>query len=209
MHLESSVRCAFSGAFRGTFTGNDPGRFTVVLLSTNGSITGLGALSSQLGTFAISAGTPLSLDQSLTVSGRSDQTGAMFTGKLSGSDTLSGTYALTGTPGGTFTSNRLLAKRDAVWRYAGFFSDLALPETGSVTFDVNAAGQVTGVAYGVIRDQLVDFTGTLSNGTLDATAANGAVIHATAPPIFSSLVDGTWTGTGAAGTFSAFGCKLN
>jgi hypothetical protein len=210
MHVENTLRCAHSGAYRGTFSGADQGRFTVIIAPNDGNLVGIAALSMQLGAFAINPTSPLSLDQNLTVSGRSDRTGATFTGKLSGSDTLSGTYAREGTSGGTFTGNRLLAKRDAVWRYSGFFADLALPETGTVTFDVNASGQVTGVAYGLLRDQLVDFTGTLSNGVLDATATNGAVIHATSPIlVLNTLVNGTWTGTGQASPFSAFGCKLN
>ena len=210
MHLESSFYCARSGMYRGTFTGADPGRFTVIITPSNGRVDGIGALSARLGTFAITGDAPLSRDQNLTVTAHSDQTGATFSGKLSGSDTLSGTFAQAGTNGGTFTGARLLARRDAIYRYSGFFSDLAVPETGSVTFDVNAAGQVTGVAYGLIRDQLVDFTGTLSNGTLNATAANGAVIRATLQTlVLDTLLSGTWTGTGAAGTFFGLGCKLN
>jgi hypothetical protein len=208
-HIERTFRCATSGLYRGTYTGAEQGRFGVMIDAINGDLIGLGAVTNQFGNFAVSKQSPVTIDQQMTVSGRSEQTGATFSGRLQWPDTLSGNWTKSGTTGGTFTGTRLLARRDAVFRYSGFFHDPAIPETGPVTFDVNAAGQVTGVAYGILRDQLIDFTGTLSGGTLSATASNGASISGTGQPITPTFVLGTWTGTGAAGTFSGIGCKLN
>jgi len=209
LHIEATFRCAVSGAFRGTFAGSEQGRFGVIITPNSGQLVGAGMVTNQLSQFDITSTSLLSVDQKATISAQSVQTGATFAGHFTWSDILSGTWANTGTAGGTFTGNRLLGRSDAVYRYSGFFSDLALPDSGPVTFDVDAAGQVKGVAYALIRDQLIDFSGTLTNNTLAATATNGAVINATISPLFGALVDGTWTGTGAAGTFSAIGCRLN
>ncbi len=208
-HIESTFRCATSGAFRGTFSGSQAGRFGVIITPNSGSLVGLGAFSNQFGNFDISSDAALSIDQEATVSAHSAQNGAAFSGKLRWPDSISGTWSNTGNAGGTFTGTRLLARSDAVYRYSGFFSDPALPESGPVTFDVDAAGHVTGVAYGSLRDQLVDFSGTLVGGTFTATAPGGAVISASSSPLIPTLVQGTWTGTGAAGTFSGVGCRLN
>ena len=208
-HIETSFRCALSGLFRGTFVGAEQGRFGVILAPNDGGLAGVGALTNQLGSFDINPNQPLTIDRQASVTAKSDITGAMFTGQVRQPDSISGVWTRVGTTGGTFTGTRLLAKQDAVFRYSGFFSDPALPESGPVTFDVKATGEVTGVAYGLIRDQLIDFTGTLTGGSLNATAKNGAEIRATAQVVIGSLLQGTWLGTGAAGTFSAVGCKLN
>jgi hypothetical protein len=209
LHVESTFLCAASGAYRGTFTGGEQGRFAVIVTPNAGQVIGLGAVANQFGNFAITATTFLSIDQQMTFVSRNDQTGATFSGRLQSPDVMTGTWSQTGTSGGTFTGTRLLAKRDAIYRYSGFFSDPALPESGIVTFDVNSAGQLTGIAYGTLRDQLTNFTGTLTASTLSATASNGASITATVPTALPLNLQGTWTSTGAAGTFSALGCKLN
>lgn len=210
-HLEGTVRCAASGLFRGTFSGAQQGRFGVIIDPNTGDLFGLGALSGQPGNFDIVKVTPLTLDQQMSVSARSDVTGATFTGRLQGPDTLSGNWALTGSGGGTFSGSRLNARRDAVFRYSGFFNDPALPESGPITFDVNGAGEVKGVAYGTLRDQLIDFSGILTQGgVLTATGSNGAAINATSLIVLQGrFLQGTWRGTGEAGSFSGMGCKLN
>lgn len=209
-HVEATLRCARSGGFKGTYTDTDHGPVGVMVDATTGMVTGyFNSAVSPMGTpGSINGSTATTLDQSgsFTVSSGSTSTGASFTGSYSSPNAISGNWAQ-GANSGTFSLSRIGGQANAVHRFTGRFLGSGY---GLFTFDVNATGGVSGVAYDVTSDALLTLSGNVTGTTLTGTASNGTQITGTLNTSTGAL-SGSWTNTalGASGTYSGGGCKLN
>ncbi len=108
-HVESTLRCIYAGAYKGTFSGGDSGQFGVLVDATNGNVSGVAVSSSAPGSPMLLTGTtPISYDQNAAFTSGNTSTGATFSGKYTSTNGVSGTWANTSTLSqGNFTGTRI------------------------------------------------------------------------------------------------------
>jgi len=143
-HLESTLSCVFSGVFLGNYAGTDTGEIGVLVLANTG-IVGIFGVSDATPTeaFLSSDGTPLDFGQGGSFVSGPATTGAIFEGRHSSANLITGTWSIPGAgESGTFSASRIGSADDAAFRIAGAFSDIAGsvdPEFGYFAFDLDAA----------------------------------------------------------------------
>jgi hypothetical protein len=206
-HLRDTLHCVYAGAFKGTFDGDDSGRFGFLAEAASGDVQGIG-FSQAVGKFTVDGEQALSLKSRPQFVSGVVSTGASFRGTFTDSDSISGTWRNGGS--GPFTGSRIGGALDAVYRFTGEFSG---DDYGLFSFDIDEAGNVVGVAYSVQDDELSDVTGTLNGDRLNAQTDQGTDISATIDTAAGTISNGTWTwsgsGTQLSGTFEGDGCRLN
>jgi len=208
-HLEASMRCAYSGAFRGTFAGSDSGTFGVVVDPQTGEVRGV-AYSNTYDSTTEAYGTGIiDYDQTMAFITGFVDTGATFQGQLTTPNTMSGTWQDSSTSDhGNFSGNRIGGGAEASYRYTGVAYNDDSTVGAVLAMDVSG-GALTGIGYGVEDNEQFTFSGTLSGSTIAATASNGVLISGT----FNSddTFYGTWNNPadGDSGTFDGCGCALN
>jgi hypothetical protein len=91
-HLEATLLCARSGAFRGTFAGTDTGPFGIMIDAATGVASGVAFSDKNKAFVALTGATAVSFDQSATFVTGDASTGATFSGQFKGTDQVSGTW---------------------------------------------------------------------------------------------------------------------
>jgi hypothetical protein len=208
--LVVNVRCAFGGAFRGTFTGDDSGRFGFVTFQPNGNVLGIGySPGDQTGFTTGGLSTPIAADQTRSFIAGTTSSGASFSGSFTSPDAVSGTWRNGATDDGTFTGTRIGGLANAVYRFTGGYVENGGGDAGLFTFDINATDQVTGTAYSIPGDELITLTGNVNGTALSGTTSTGMAFAATLIKATGQLSGGTYVGPDGSGIFSGSGCKLN
>lgn len=207
-HIESTVLCSNAGAFKGTYRGDDTGPFGILIDASNGDVTGFAYSNIDQILYDLAGNTAISLDNNAAFVSGNVTGGATFFGSLDSTDAMSGTWESSiAVAQGTFSGNRIGGLKNAVYRFTGQYSG---DDYGLISFDVDDADNISGVAYSVPGDDLVTLSGSLSGTTLSATSSDGAVIAGTLNKT-TGTVSGTWDDAADAisGTYSGTGCKLN
>lgn len=214
-HLESTLRCVHSGAFRGSFTGDSTGPFGVMLDAATGLPEGFAYVTLDQDLLLLSGRTAISFDQDAAFISGDASSGATFSGQFTDPDQITGTWELTPDTG-TFSGNRIGGAADAAFRFTGSFTGDAF---GLFTFDIDTSDNVTGVAHTVLAvadgttDELVEFTGSISGTILTASITDNGVVDATITGTLdknAGTLSGTWSDVdGNSGSFSGSGCQLN
>lgn len=205
-HLESTLLCLYSGAYKGAFSGDDNGNFGVLVDATSGNVTGV-AYSIPFDQYiGLRGTTPISHDQNVAFVSGDTTTGATFSGKFTSVNGVSGSWQ-NNPNSGIFSGSRIGGVTDAAYRFTGNYIG---NDFGLFSFDVNGSNNVTGVAYSVAGDELLTVSGTISGTTLTATASDDTAIAGTLNTATGGL-SGTWNDSadGLSGTFSGSGCQLN
>lgn len=204
-HLEATLRCVRSGAFRGTLAGGDTGNFGVMVDAETGELRGYASRSGSQALIALDGTEPVSLDQETFFISDDAATGATFTGRLTDPDNITGAweFAAAQQPSGTFLGRRIGGTGDATYRFTASYEG---SDAGVYTFDISATGGVTGTAYNAVSNELNTLTGTLNNNvSLLATTSNQMSVTATV-----DLTAGTLSGGDTQGnTITGSGCRLN
>lgn len=219
-HMESTLRCAYSGAYMGTFDSDtDPaedGVFGVVARASDGKIIGYGYNNLYNLDFSLEADATdaqaLSFEQTPTFVGASSD-GGTFSGSFSSVNTVAGTWDVAG-EGGSFSGSRIGGALNAKYRFTGRFGGSAF---GLFAFDIDANNQITGFGYDVQHDETFSLTGTLTgtveSGTINMSESGGTSgVTATATITNMAIPAGTgsWENSeGDFGGFGASGCQLN
>jgi len=213
-HLESTLRCSYAGAYKGTFAGDDTGQFGVLVDAITGSVSGFAYSNFSAATIGLSGSVPISYDQNAAFVSGNGTGGTTFDGKYTSVNGVSGIWqnASTPTPSiGTFSGSRIGGASNAAYRFTGQYSGSS--DNGLMTFDlVTTTNSVTGVGYSVPFNTLFTVTGTLNGNTLTGTTSTGSTITATIAMnsnLSTGTVSGNWTATGGSGIFTGSGCKLN
>jgi hypothetical protein len=80
-HLESTLRCTYAGAYKGTFAGDDTGQFGVLVDALSGSVSGVAFSNSSPTPIVLTGVTPISYNQNVAFVSGSTSTGVSFSGK--------------------------------------------------------------------------------------------------------------------------------
>jgi len=207
-HLEATLLCSYSGAYKGTYSGGDNGNFGFLINASNGNVAGVAYSIADDEYIGLSGTTPISYDQDVAFVSGDSTTGATFSGQFTSVNGVTGSWQ---NPffsvNGSFSGSRIGGAADAVHRFTGnYIGD----DFGLFSFDINSTNNVTGIAYSIAGDELLTVSGTISGTTLTATASDGTVIAGTLNTATGGLT-GTWddSAESLSGTFSGNGCQLN
>ena len=220
-HLQQTLQCSYSGVYTGTFSGDDRGRFGVLVDSRTGAITGV-SYSTLYDEFNIQMGTrAIAPEQGgVTFNGSNSLGDGGFEGRFTSVDMITGSWRWEDPEDsdnqidetGTFSGERIGSDRGAKYRVTGFWRNPSDSEDyGFFAFDVDGQGQLTGVGYSLGEDRLFradNGTANISLGSLEAMAA-GETIIATLHP--DGRFSGTATESGQAtpSNLSGSWCQLN
>ena len=212
-HLESTLKCVYSGIYKGTFSGDDNGFLGVLVNALDTSIVGSG-YSNLDGSF-INDGLTITYAQDVTFGGTTTE-GTIINGKFTSLDKTSGSWEYSTSEKGTFSAARLGSDKDTVYRYT------VNDSTNYIFFsiDVDTLNKVTGIVYGLGTGEFGTISGTISGSdptsmSLSATASDSddktMIITATVNSNTGTLTNGEWNYNSGekTGTFTGCGCKLN
>jgi hypothetical protein len=204
-HLEDTLRCVRSGAFRGALAGGDSGEVGLMIDAGSGELRGYARRAGNPALITLAGSSAVSLDRDAFFISVDTTAGATFTGRLIGIDDITGSWEVGAQqPAGTFQGQRIGGEGDARYRYTASYSGGG--DAGVYAFDIDAAGRVTGAAYSVMNDESTTVSGSLSGGvSLSARTSDQTEITATV-----DLDAGTLSGGDSLGdTLNGSGCRLN
>lgn len=219
-HLESTLRCIYSGAFSGRFSGDDRGRFGFVADATTGFVNGFAFSRTSKEVIELSGMTPINFEQNAAFFSGSSM-GPTFSGQLNSGFRsnagfihavfISGTWenVLSGNSG-KFEGSRIGGAGDAADAAFKFTASYTGDDAGVFAFDIDDSDNITGVSYSVNANEEQSLSGSLSGTSLSIMVADGAVITGTLDKTTGAL-SGTWMNDaqGLFGTYTGSGCKLN
>ena len=210
-HLKTTILCASSGAFVGTYKGTEEGNFAFIVDPVAGDVKG--------STYKASAEAPVEVMTTTGVDYGNDfefvssEAGAKsFTGKLSSADAMSGLWVDSANADnkGDFTGSRLGGKSDAVYRYTVVYKSNSGDTQGLYTFDVSKSNKVTGTSYDVSSKKESELSGKIKDNKLtvdtkDGTELTGFIVDDTLS------ITGVWINGNqqSNGSFEGGGCRLN
>lgn len=209
-HLKSTLMCAYSGAFKGSYSGDDHGSIGALISPTTGYMFTIG-YSEQAGDFSGWGSQGFGFDNERAIHGQVT-TGATFNGKINTVNSISGNWNNTYTSQrGTFSGSRVGGVVNAEYRIVGFYEGSAY---GLFSFDIANNNHITGIAYDPDDDVTYSLSGTLNGSRMNVTANIGGdtvTITANFDKTTGTVSNGRWsTSSGSdSGSFSASGCKLN
>jgi hypothetical protein len=215
-HLESTLNCVRSGIYHGTYSGTDRGGFSALVDAADGLVSGFAFSSIDQWRYELVGTTAVSHDQSATFITGNVSSGASFSGRFTGPDSLAGSWSLAPHDSGLFSGGRIGGSAGAVYRFTGTFSG---DSHGLLAFNIDAANHVSGVAYTAydlydyVVNEIVSFSGTLSGPNLTAYVYDGNLLDATITGTLdkdAGTVSGSWSDQdGHSGIYSGSGCRLN
>ena len=221
-HAEATLRCAYAGAFKGSFSGADSGPVGTLIDPADGHMEIIGYSTKagedgMDGSFSGSGTLGFSLDGDRKVSG-STSMGSVFNGEITDSNHISGTWKWESEKG-SFSGARVGGSTNAQYRLVGHYIGSGGAK-GLYSFDIDNNNKVTGIAYNpddgeehTIEGVEQSITGTVDGMHLNATTSGGMTIQAIYDKETGILTDGVWSGTwkgnSISGTFTASGCRLN
>lgn len=205
-HFESTLRCITAGAFKGTYTGDDSGTFGFLVDANTGSVSGIAYSAVDDVFIDLSGGQTVSTDTQRSFTSGITSTGGAFEGEFVTPSSVSGTWSSLGYSG-SFNGARIGGDIDAQLRFTGKFTG---SDEGLFSFDVDADGNVTGVAYSIQGDELDSLSGTLSGTSLSVTTSQGSTVNGTLDTS-TGTVTGNWSSSDgvSSGSFTGSGCQLN
>lgn len=210
-HLESTLRCSYSGAYVGTYQGTDRGNFGILIDANSGTVSGV-AYSTEHHEYLSLAGTrSVSYDQNAAFASGNTNRGTEFDGRFTSVDTVEGQWSYRPDPsiGGSFSGERIGGDQYATYRATGAWRTNGGFDHGGFTFDVDDSGRVTGFAYNIANDTSGSVNGSLSGTVISATTDEGIRIEGTLDRN-AGVVRGRFDApTGESGTFEGSGCRLN
>lgn len=207
-HLEDTLLCSYAGAYKGTFSGDDNGRFGILIDVSSGGVKGVAYSVPGDQFIGLSGQAPITYDQNVSFVSGNTTSGATFTGNFTSVNGVAGSWenSLFSTVG-TFSGERIGGVVDAKYRFTGNYTG---DNQGLLSFDINNSNSLTGVAYNIGFDTLLTVSGTVVGTTLEATVSDGTVITGVLD-IATGDFSGNWSAAAVnlSGSFSGGGCRLN
>lgn len=208
-HIRDTQLCTRAGAYTGSYTGDEDGRFAMQVDSRTGSVSGLGIANGEDVPFTLSGNQPIALTSSGDFISGSVDTGASFDGNFTGPDSLEGNWSnqVLGLDG-QFSGRRVGGDFNANYRYTGTFTG---SDHGLFAFDISQDGTVTGIAYSGSEGESSELSGTLDGTRLSAAFNQGDGSIEGILDLSAGTLSGSWVNSaeGTSGMFSGDGCSLN
>jgi hypothetical protein len=213
-HFNNTFRCMFSGYFRGTYSGDDNGRFAFTIDPKFGAMAGA-AYSTAEEELILLLFSPqqLQVQNGSAFAAGLAATGSSFSGTFPTYNTVSGTWT-----DGTFTGERYAGTSTAAYKILTLLTvpnqNPQLPPVNIGTFftEIDTAGAITAEAHVdfTTGQQVFDLAVTQNGNTLTiADTITGVSITGTLD-LSVPTITGTFTNaqTGNSGTLVSGGCRL-
>lgn len=214
-YLTNTVRCAWSGAYEGPYSGasvsgavTDRGKAYFIIHPVTGIGTGGYVGTTNIGdnySGALQGTQSMGLNNQGAIVIGTGGAGTAFNGRFNTADNISGTWSSVRNPddpkNGIFTGSRVGGLPSAKYRFTGASSDNMI-----IVFDISggASNIVSGVLLNPATGISENINGTLSGTLLSAQSTTGVSLTATV-----NLSDGTVSnGRRGATSFNATGCSL-
>ena len=171
-HFARTVRCAYSGLFRGRYSGADTGIFAIVTYA-DGRMRGLGYSTVDDDGFLLEKTSGLLLSFTPGFVAGTGTNGASFSGEYRSPSEMTGSW-VNGADTGTFVGSRSGGSESAVYRISGF--QFPVGTALIMSFEVDGNNVVTGSVIDLDdeRDGVpISLTGTLAGTTFTANATGG------------------------------------
>jgi hypothetical protein len=171
-HFVRTVRCTYSGLYRGTYSGADRGVFAIVTYA-GGRMRGLGYSTEDEEGFLLEKTSDLLLSFTPDFQAGTGSNGATFSGEYVSPSEIRGTWA-NGSDTGTFVGARSGGGDSAIYRISGF--QFPVGTALVMNFEINAANEVTGSVIDLDEDRdgvPVTLTGTLAGTAFSANSSGG------------------------------------
>ena len=164
-HFVAVARCAYSGLFRGTYSGSDTG-VHALSVDPRGRVFGLAYSNVERAGVLLQNQSDLSLSIFPRISASEQGSGPpILNGRFDSPDVISGTWS-SGTDSGTFRGARSNGTRTAVYRLAGYLFPLGTALL--VTLEIDAGNQVRGAVIDL--DSEGDGSPSVVQGAISGTA---------------------------------------
>jgi hypothetical protein len=171
-HFVRTVRCTYSGLYRGTYSGSDTGVFAIVTYA-GGRMRGLGYSTVDKEGFLLEKTTDQALSFTPNFQAGTGSNGATFSGSYLSPVEIRGTWA-NGTDTGTFVGARSGGSDAAIYRISGF--QFPVGTALVMTFEINAANEVSGSIIDLDDDRdgvPITLTGSLAGTAFTANSSAG------------------------------------
>lgn len=209
-HLTDTLQCLRSGAFRGTLAGGDTGNLGLMVDAQTNALRGFVARDNSQAMLELEGSSAVSLDRQAFFISTATPAGTTFMGRLIDPDTVTGSWTipLAQPLNGTFQGERIGGQGNARYRFTATYKNGTTDLAGLYTFDINAAGAVTGVAYSVDTDELTTLSGVYDSANLNLIAVTPGQLTRVEADV--NLTAGTLNGSDSQGnTVTGSGCRLN
>jgi len=188
-HLTSTLLCLYSGAYIGTFTGSDQGRFGFHVNAGKNEVEGT-TYSTIDNRYAVLSGNKADNPSFLSIthdhyikrfiSGALDATDidsdanlaeleSTFSGNFTTLDSTSGEWVknIPAAASGTFSGTRIGGAADALYRFTAAYITTDdthhTNDAGLYTFDIDSSNNVTGTAYSVVNNSQESLSGVVKS----------------------------------------------
>jgi hypothetical protein len=171
-HFVRTVRCTYSGLYRGTYSGADTGVFAIVSYG-GGRMRGMGYSTVDKEGFLLEKTNDLALSFTPDFQAGTGSNGATFSGEYASPVVIQGNWA-NGADTGTFIGVRSGGSDAAIYRISGFQWPLGTALV--MTFEINAANEVTGSIIDLDEDRdgvPIAMTGALAGTAFTANSSAG------------------------------------
>jgi hypothetical protein len=213
-HFDGTFRCLFSGYFRGTYAGDDNGRFAFTI-APDGAMAGAAYSVPEDEIIVLAFTQQLQVQNTTVFAAGLAATGSSFQGTFPAYDQVSGTWT-----DGTFTGTRYGGSATAAYK---FLSILRVPNPnfpgsgpefiaiGSILTEIDTAGVATAQSHTDFKThQTPTLTATLTGTALTITDGTGNLTLNATVDLAARNITGTFTTTTPAGSGNLLtrGCRL-
>lgn len=207
-HLRTTLLCANTGAYVGSYKGGESGSIALILDPVTGAVKGSSYNPENQVSVEIKSTSLIDYDKDLSFTSAEDSA-KKFTGKYTSTELIEGTWEDVSRPlrKGDFSAMRLTDSANSIYRYTFSYKG---SDKGVYAFNIDSNNKITGAAYSVIKGKKLPLTGSLNGKNFSARVSDGTIINGILNTETQS-VTGVWSNVSAlqTGIFTGGGCRLN
>ncbi|MCK5902191.1 MAG: hypothetical protein KAG28_03505 [Cocleimonas sp.] len=207
-HLKATFLCAYSGLYKGSFSGGDRGNFGTLVNALTGRVSSFAFSVPNQKMITANSKQSIGFETGMSFTTETSEAGFIFKGLFSSTDALKGDWNRSNLKG-NFSAQRIGSDNKARYRFSAQYKG-SNNDIGMLSFDIDALNKVRGVRYSMPRNKTLNLSGVLLKKKLVATLSDGSTITGNLD-ITTGKLNGVWTDNnkGLFGTFDGTGCKLN
>ena len=208
-HLRTTLLCANTGAYIGTYQGVESGSIALILDPVTGEVKGSSYNPDNQVSVEVKSTSPIDYDTDLSFTSAEDSA-KKFTGKFTSTERIEGSWEDVSRPlrKGEFNAERITdSATNSLYRYTFSYKG---SDKGVFAFNVDKTNKISGITYSVIKQKKRSLSGSFNGKNFSARASDGTVINGVLNTE-TQAVSGVWSNVSAlqTGVFSGGGCQLN
>ena len=207
-HLRTTLLCANTGSFIGSYSGVENGSISLMLDPVTGAVKGSSYNPDNKVSVEVKNTTPIDYDTGLSFIS-AENSAKIFAGKFTSTDKIEGNWRDISRPTrkGEFVTTRIEETANIKYRYTASFLG---NDKGVLSFGIDHKNKITGSLFSVSTQKENKLEGSLNGTKFSAKTTNGTVINGIVKNETQEL-SGVWSNVDSlqTGTFSGGGCIVN